>query len=91
MDTQNTLRLEIKRLIIDALDLEDTEPKDIDDDALLFAEEGLGLDSIDALELGVALRKKYQLQIEANDAGNREHFRSVASLARLVLSRTQPA
>ena len=89
MDAQNKLRLEIKRLIIDALDLEDTAPEDIDDEAPLFSEEGLGLDSIDALELGIALRKRYQLQIEANDAGNREHFRSVTTLARLVLSRTQ--
>lgn len=80
----NALKLEIKRLIIEALDLEDTAPDDIDDDAPLFGDDGLGLDSIDALELGIALRKKYQLQLEANDAGNREHFRSVSNLARLV-------
>jgi len=80
------LKLEIKRLIIDSLDLEDTTPEDIADDAPLFGDEGLGLDSIDALELGIALRKKYQLQLEANDAGNREHFRSVSNLARLVRS-----
>lgn len=91
MDALNTLRLEIKRLIIAALDLEDTTPDDIADDAPLFGDEGLGLDSIDALELGVALRKKYQLQLEANDAGNRQHFRSVNSLAALVSSRVQPA
>lgn len=83
----DALKLEIKRLIIEALDLEDTKPEDIDDDAPLFGDEGLGLDSIDALELGVALRKKYQLQLEANDTGNREHFRSVSNLARLVQSR----
>ncbi len=91
MDALNTLRLDIKRLIIAALDLEDTTPDDIADDAPLFGDEGLGLDSIDALELGVALRKKYQLQLEANDAGNRQHFRSVNSLAALVSSRAQPA
>lgn len=91
MDALNTLRLEIKRLIIAALDLEDTTPDDIADDAPLFGDEGLGLDSIDALELGVALRKKYQLQLEANDAGNRQHFRSVSSLAALVSSRAQAA
>lgn len=91
MDALNTLRLEIKHLIIAALDLEDTTPDDITDDAPLFGDEGLGLDSIDALELGVALRKKYQLQLEANDAGNRQHFRSVNSLAALVSSRVQPA
>lgn len=80
----DTLKLEIKRLIIDALDLEDTQPEDIGDDISLFGEEGFGLDSIDALELGIALRKKYQIRLEANDAGNREHFRSVNSLASLI-------
>jgi acyl carrier protein len=91
MDAPTTLKLEIKRLIVEALDLEDMAPEDIGDDVLLFGDEGLGLDSIDALELGVALRKKYQLQLEANDAGNREHFRSVSTLARLVQGRKSPA
>jgi len=85
-DAQQTkaLALEIKRLIIDALELEDTQPDDIEDDAPLFGDDGLGLDSIDALELGIALRKQYQFQLEATDAGNREHFRSVSTLVRLV-------
>jgi acyl carrier protein len=91
MDALTTLKLEIKRLIVEALDLEDVAPEDIGDDVLLFGDEGLGLDSIDALELGVALRKKYQLQLEANDAGNREHFRSVSTLALLVQGRKAPA
>ena len=91
MDALNPLRLEIKQLIIKSLDLEDTTPDDIVDDAPLFGDEGLGLDSIDALELGVALRKKYQLRLEANDAGNREYFRSVNSLANFVLSGRQSA
>ncbi len=80
----DALKLEIKRLIIDALDLEDTQPEDIGDNVPLFGDEGFGLDSIDALELGVALRKKYQLQLEASDADNRRHFQSVDSLAALV-------
>ena len=87
----NALKLEIKLLLIEALDLEDTCPNDIDDEAPLFGDDGLGLDSIDALELGIALRKKDQLQLEANDAGNREHFRSVSNLARLVDSNSQSA
>jgi acyl carrier protein len=78
------LRLEIKHLIIKALDLEDVTAEDIDDDAPLFETSGLGLDSIDALELGVALRKKYQLSLEANNANNRQYFRSVSSLASFV-------
>jgi len=77
------LRLEIKRLIIDALALEDIRPEDIADDAPLFGE-GLGLDSIDALELGIALRKRFKLKLEANDAGMKEYFRSVSSLCLLV-------
>jgi acyl carrier protein len=86
-----TLSLEIKNLIINALDLEDTTPDDILNDAPLFESEGLGLDSIDALEIGVALRKKYQLQIEANNTDNREHFRSVSSLVRYVESQIKSA
>ena len=78
------LRQEIKALIIKALDLEDITVNDIDDDAPLFEASGLGLDSIDALELGVALRKQYNLSIEANNASNRQHFQSVSSLANFV-------
>ncbi len=81
----SNLKLEIKQLIVEALDLEDIAPEDIDDEAPLFGE-GLGLDSIDALELGVALRKKYRIKLEANDSRTREHFRSVSSLASLVES-----
>lgn len=80
------LKLEIKRLIVDALNLEDLRPEDIPDDQLLFGE-GLGLDSIDALELGVALRKKYMLKLDAGDASVRETFRCVNTLAELVQAR----
>ena len=54
------LELEIKKLIISSLNLEDYQPEDITSEESLFAD-GLGLDSIDALELGVALQKKYGL------------------------------
>lgn len=91
MNPLQTLKLEIKRLIIEALELEDIRPDDIDDEAPLFGDAGLGLDSIDALELGIALRKKYALQREANDAGNREYFRSVENLAQLIQSRIPAA
>lgn len=87
----DTLKQEIKRLIIAALDLEDTSPEDIGDETPLFGDEGFGLDSIDALELGIALRKKYGLTLEANDSGNRRYFRSVASLAALVDMHRQAA
>ena len=80
------LKLALKQLIIEALDLEDPRPEDIDDAAPLFGDEGLGLDSIDALELGIALRKKFGVRLEANDSENARHFRSVDSLASLVQS-----
>lgn len=80
----NALEQELKALIISALDLEEISVNDIDTDMPLFGADGLGLDSIDALELGVALKKKYGIQLEAGDSRTREHFRSVATLAALV-------
>lgn len=81
----DTLELEIKKLIIESLNLEDLTPDDIDSQIQIFGD-GLGLDSIDALELGIALRKKYGIELEAGDSRTREHFRNVASLAALVRS-----
>lgn len=75
----------IKTMIIEALDLEDISPEDIETDAPLFGD-GLGLDSIDALELGVALKKKYNIILEASDANSRAQFRSVATLAAFIRS-----
>ena len=80
----DSLKLEIKALLIEALDLEDLTPGDIDDDAPLFDTDGIGLDSIDALEIGIVLRKQYQLNIAANDERTRAHFRSINTLAALV-------
>ena len=82
-----TLESEIKSLIIDVLDLEDVTSGDIGDDTPLFGDAGLGLDSIDALELGIALQKKFGLKLEANDTENQKHFFSVGSLANLIRSR----
>jgi len=81
----NELESAIKALIVDALQLEDLRPEDIDTDAPLFGE-GLGLDSIDALELGVALKKRFGLTLVSNDPTIKDHFRSVSSLARLITS-----
>jgi acyl carrier protein len=77
------LEQEIKELIIASLNLEDLRPEDIDSDAPLFVE-GLGLDSIDALELGLALQKKYGVKMSADSAETRKHFASVSALAALV-------
>lgn len=79
----NDLEDEIKKLIVESLMLEDIEPKEIVSDEPLFVE-GLGLDSIDALELGVALRKKYGIKIESVNEEIKAHFQSVSSLARFI-------
>ena len=75
---------EIKELIIEVLQLEDLCAADIDSAAPLFGT-GLGLDSIDALELGVALQKRYGIVLSANAEQMRQHFASVQSLAALIV------
>ena len=77
------LEQDIKELIIDVLQLEDVRPEDIDPAAPLFVD-GLGLDSIDALELGVALQKRYGIVLSADSEETRRHFASVRALAALV-------
>jgi acyl carrier protein len=77
------LELEIKKLIISSLNLEDYQPEDITSEESLFAD-GLGLDSIDALELGVALQKKYGLELTNVTKTEGKHFYSVATLAKFV-------
>ncbi|OED84852.1 acyl carrier protein [Vibrio breoganii] len=76
---------EIKQLIIDALNLEDLSIDDIETEAPLFGD-GLGLDSIDALELGLAIKKKYNVLIDADDSNTRNHFSSVENLAKYISS-----
>jgi len=80
--------LEMKQFIIDTLGLEDLTPEAIGDDDPLFAG-GLGLDSIDALELGIALRKKYQVQAAEQDPATRNHYRSVNTLVAFVAQEGQ--
>ena len=79
----DSLKQQIKELIISALELEDVKPEDIVDSEPLFGE-GLGLDSIDALELGVALKKKFGVKFSAENADNRKHFASVDALAAYI-------
>ena len=74
---------EIKQMIIDVLQLEDIAPADIDATAPLFVE-GLGLDSIDALELGVAIQKRYGIILSAKAEENRRHFASVRALVDMI-------
>lgn len=80
---QATLEQEIKELVISSLALEDIQPDDIDPAAPLFVE-GLGLDSIDALELGLALQKRYGVHMSADAEETRRHFGSVTALAAFV-------
>ncbi|CAH6797404.1 Acyl carrier protein [Vibrio chagasii] len=82
-----TLHNELKQLIIDALNLEDMSIDEIETEAPLFGD-GLGLDSIDALELGLAIKKKYNIVIDADDSNTREHFASVENLAKYISSQT---
>jgi acyl carrier protein len=79
----DALELELKKLLIDVLNLEDMTVDQIDREAPLFGD-GLGLDSIDALELGVAIRRKYAVEMDADSETTRSHFTSIATLARFV-------
>ena len=79
------LESELKRLIVEALVLEDIAPDEIESEAPLFVE-GLGLDSIDALELAMALEERFGVKIEDDPDENRRIFASVRSLAEFVNS-----
>jgi acyl carrier protein len=83
----NDLKQQIKELIISALALEDIRPENIGDGEAIFGE-GLGLDSIDALELGIALKKRFGVKFSAENADNRKHFASVNALAAYIAAET---
>ena len=74
---------ELKSMIVETLMLKDIQPQEIDVDKPLFAD-GLGLDSIDALELAVEISRRYKVQIKSDDERNREIFRSVRTLATFI-------
>lgn len=76
----------IKNLIVNSLHLDGMKPEMIEDDAPLFGE-GLGLDSVDALELVVALEKEFGIKIKSQELG-REVFSSVSSLSEFIESRS---
>jgi acyl carrier protein len=85
------LESEIKKMLVEALKLEDLSPDEIASDEPLFGEGqgggGLGLDSIDALEIGVALRKRYGIKIDSVTDDVKAHFANVRGLAAFI--RTQ--
>lgn len=86
----NVLEQEIKELIVSSLSLEDIAAMDIDADAPLFVE-GLGLDSIDALELGLALQKRYGVALNGDKEAMKARFASVRALASFVASQRDGA
>jgi len=79
------LEQQIKEVIIKSLELEDISIEDIQDEEPLF-NEGLGLDSIDALELGMALKKEFDITLSKDKNENKKHFYSVKTIADLVRS-----
>ena len=82
------LKRRVKEMIVERLGLEGLRPEEIDDDAPLFGE-GLGLDSIDALELSIGLEKGFGVKLETEEEGKRA-FASVSALAEHLASRGLP-
>ena len=83
--TRAEIEAKLKETVVSSLDLEGLTPTDIETDVPLFGE-GLGLDSIDALELGMAVKKAFGITFSSNPAENRQIFRSVKTLADYVES-----
>ncbi len=83
MAEPQSLHAELKKLIVETLALEDTAPDEIDTDAPLFGE-GLGLDSIDALEIAMVLEERYGVTLEDDPEANQRVFESVRSLTAFV-------
>ena len=81
--TREEIETKLKETVVSALDLEDLTPADIETDVSLFGE-GLGLDSIDAMELGMAVKKAFGVSFSSNPADNKQIFRSVKTLADYV-------
>ena len=87
----NDLEHQIKQLIIDSLALEDITPDDIGSEDPLFGDDGLGLDSVDALELGLAVQKAFGFQLDGEKDNLRDNFANVKTLAEFVRSRQAQA
>ena len=83
MEALSPFELEVARLLVETLHLEDIKPEDIAPEEPLFGE-GLGLDSIDALELALAISKTYGFQLRSDDKENRRVFASVRALSQHI-------
>ncbi len=77
---QSNEERKMAELIVDVLNLEDVAPEEIDPAIIMFEDDGLGLDSIDALEIAVAIAEQYQVQLSAEDEGTREIFATLGNL-----------
>lgn len=88
MSELSPLELEVANLIIDSLALEDVTANDIEPEAALF-NEGLGLDSIDALELAMAISQKYGFQLKSDDSNNARIFSSLRNLTNHIEANRQ--
>lgn len=78
--TQSEFELEVAEMIVTALNLENVTPASVDPQAPLFGT-GLGLDSIDALEIALEISKRYGFQLRSDDEDNRRIFASLSALA----------
>lgn len=85
MATQTAEELKMAEILVEALNLEDIEANEIDPDELLFGD-GLGLDSIDALEISLAISQEYGVQMKAEEESTREAFATLKSLTSFVQS-----
>jgi len=83
MSAQTPLEQEVARLIVDTLNLEDVNPGSIEPEAALF-NDGLGLDSIDALELSLGISMQYGFQIKSDDSNNTRVSSSLRSLTHFI-------
>jgi len=81
--TQSTLEREVASMIVSTLNLDSVTPEQVDPAAPLFGA-GLGLDSIDALELALEISKRYGFQLRSDDEDNRRIFASLANLAAYI-------
>ena len=85
---KSELEDEIRQIVLSSVEVEGLTSADLESDIPLFGPDGVGLDSIDALEIGVALRKKYNVKFKANSAENRAYFKSISSLASFIAENT---
>ncbi len=86
---QTAEQQEMAKLIIEILNIDDVAPEEIEPDAIMFDETGLGLDSIDALEIAVAIAEQYDVHISAEDEATKEIFATLANLTAHVTQETQ--